>query len=130
MPINTSADLLAAAVETFVENNPGYPWSGVSWSESDSDAATAARKAIGTLGVPTTTGPTTPVTTWSTMVRHTDPAPSPTTDLTGLYACIMSLMWWNTTLGYRARGWSAVTIVPGLWRRRCVRWSATIDNWL
>ena len=28
VPINTSADLLAAAVETFVANNPGYPWSG------------------------------------------------------------------------------------------------------
>lgn len=29
VPPTTGADLLAAAVETFVENNPGYPWSGI-----------------------------------------------------------------------------------------------------
>jgi len=88
VPINTSADLLAAAVETFVENNPGYPWSGVSWSESDSDAATAARQAIGTLGVPTDfladgTGDY----MVNDVVRYTDPSPSPTADFTGVYAC-------------------------------------------
>lgn len=37
VPINTPADLLAAAVETFVENNPGYPWSGIS-GKPDVDA--------------------------------------------------------------------------------------------
>ena len=89
VPINTSADLLAAAVETFVENNPGYPWPGVSWSESDTDAATAARKALGTLGVPTDfladgTGDY----MVNDVVRYTDPSPSPTADLTGVYACI------------------------------------------
>lgn len=29
VPPDSSQDLLDAAVETFVENNPGYPWSGV-----------------------------------------------------------------------------------------------------
>ena len=90
VPINTSADLLAAAVETFVENNPGYPWPGVSWSESDTDAATAARKALGTLGVPTdyltdNSGDY----MVNDVVRYTDPAPTPSADLTGLYACIV-----------------------------------------
>ena len=48
-----------------------------------------ARQAIGTLGVPTdyltdNSGDY----MVNDVVRYTDPAPSPTTDLTGLYACI------------------------------------------
>lgn len=41
VPVTTPADLLAAAVETFVENNPGYPWSGIS-GKPDVDAKDAA----------------------------------------------------------------------------------------
>ena len=110
VPINTSADLLAAAVETFVENNPGYPWSGVSWSESDSDAATAARQALDTLGVPTDYSGTGDYMV-NDVVRYTDPAPSPTSDLTGLYRCVTD----HTTgspKDYPAR-WSQIADGPG-----------------
>ncbi len=41
VPVTTPADLLAAAVETFVESNPGYPWSGIS-GKPDVDAKDAA----------------------------------------------------------------------------------------
>ena len=50
VPINTSADLLAAAVETFVENNPGYPWSGLAGKPAVIGAGSTQHEARQALG--------------------------------------------------------------------------------
>lgn len=52
VPPTTGAELLAAAVETFVENNPGYPWDGLAdkpFVIAAGVSASAARAAISTL---------------------------------------------------------------------------------
>lgn len=53
VPPDSSQDLLDAAVETFVENNPGYPWSGVADKPAviaAGDTAEDARDAIEAQG--------------------------------------------------------------------------------
>ncbi|MBK8772574.1 MAG: hypothetical protein IPM06_19415 [Rhizobiales bacterium] len=46
VPPDSSQDLLDAAVETFVENNPGYPWSGVAEKPAVIAAGATAEDAL------------------------------------------------------------------------------------